>query len=53
MATVKMTKRLPRNAKTQRGALTPAARTSFTKDALLLAGKAIQIGKPHTVVALP
>ena len=53
MATVMMTKRLLRNAKTQRGALTAAARTSFTKDALSLAGKAIQVGKPHRVVALP
>ena len=48
-----MTKRLLRNAKTLRGTLTPAARTSFTKDALSLAGKAIQGGKPHTVVELP
>ena len=52
MATVMMTKRLPRNAKTLRGTLTQAARTSFMKEALLLAGKAMKVGKPHTVVEL-
>ena len=48
-----MTKRLLRDAKTLRGTLTAAARTSFMKDALSLAGKAIQAGKPHIVVKLP
>ena len=52
MATVMMTKRLLRNAKTLRGALTAAVRTSLTKEALSLAGKAIQVGKPHTVVVI-
>ena len=47
-----MTKRLLRNAKTLSGALTAAATTSLTKEALSLAGKAIQVGKPHTEVAL-
>ena len=47
-----MTKRLLSNAKTLRDALTLAAKTSFTKNLLSLAGKARKVGKPHGMVAL-